>query len=131
VLRRRLRLAAVVTAAATLAVVAGPWLLTAAGLLVAGLALATTYPTALSLLVRVPGLSLRLATSLGVAASGVAISAAPLALAAIAGVTDLRLAFLLPLPLLALLVIAVHPRWAPPAVPGPREPRPVAPGALA
>ncbi|MGF1663801.1 MAG: MFS transporter [Kineosporiaceae bacterium] len=131
VLRGRLRLAAAVTGVATLAVVAGPWPLVAAGLLVAGLALSTTYPTGLSLLVRVPGLPLRLATSLGVAASGVAISTAPLALAALAGVTDLRLAFLLPLPLLALLVVAVHPRWARPSVtvPAPREDRVVTAGA--
>ncbi len=123
VLRRRLRLAAAVTAVGTVAVVAGPWPLVALGLLVAGLALSTTYPTGLSLLVRVPGLSLRLATSLGVAASGVAISAAPLALAALAGATDLRLAFLLPLPLLAVLMVAVHPRWTRPVLSpsGPRE----------
>gem|GEM_PF-2167351 len=131
VLRRRLRLAAAVTAIATLAVVAGPWPLVATGLLVAGLALSTTYPTGLSLLVRVPGLPLRLATSLGVAASGVAISTAPLALAALAGATDLRLAFLLPLPLLALLVVAVHPWWTRPrlAVPAPREDPAVTAGA--
>lgn len=134
VLRQRLRLAAAVTAVATVAVVIGPWQVTAAGLLVAGLALSTTYANSLSLLVGVPGLALRSATSLGVAASGVAISAAPLALAAVAGATDLRIAFLLPLPLLAMLVVAVHPRWAtqptylppePPAdLPAPRGPVP-------
>lgn len=130
-LRRRLRLAAAVTAVGTLAVVVGPWPLVAAGLLVAGLALSTTYPTGLSLLVRVPGLSLRLATSLGVAASGVAISAAPLALAALAAAAGLRLAFLLPLPLLALLVVAVHPWWSrpSPAVPTPR-PAPALPARI-
>lgn len=112
--RRRLRLAAVLTALATVGVVTGPVALVFGGLLLAGLALSITYPNALSLLVSVPGLSLRSSAPLSTAASGVAITLAPLCLAALAQTVDLRWAFLLPLPLAAAVLLVTAPSFAVP-----------------
>jgi MFS family permease len=80
-----------------------PWTVTA-GLGIAGLGIAVLYPVTLSQLVATPGLAPRHSASLGAFASGTAILAAPALLAALGGVFSLRVAFLLPIPLLALLV---------------------------
>ena len=76
-----------------------------AGLAVAGAGVAVLYPVTLAGLVATPGLSARHAVSLGALASGTAIVAAPVALARLAGVMDLRLAFLLTVPLLAAMLV--------------------------
>lgn len=81
------------------------WPTVAAGLVIAGLGVATMYPVTLSRLMGVPGLSPAHGASLGAFASGTAIVAAPIALAALAGVVDVRLAFLIPIPLLVTLVL--------------------------
>ena len=96
---------AAVTAAGALVVVvaAGPAAITA-GLVVAGAGVATLYPVALAGLVATPRLSAAHAASLGALASGTAILAAPAALARLADVVDLRLAFLITLPLLGALL---------------------------
>ena len=97
---------AVVTAAgAVLVVAAGHPAAITAGLVVAGAGVATLYPVALAGLVATPRLSAAHAASLGALASGTAILAAPAALARIADVVDLRLAFLLTLPLLGALLV--------------------------
>jgi MFS family permease len=80
-----------------------PWTVTA-GLGVAGLGIAMLYPVTLARLVATPGLAERHSASLGAFASGTAILAAPALLATLSGVASLRIAFLLPIPLLALLV---------------------------
>jgi MFS family permease len=87
------------------------WPTVAAGLVVAGLGVATLYPVTLARLMGVPGLSPAHGASLGAFASGTAIVAAPIALAALAGVVDVRLAFLIPIPLLLVLVL-LHGRVA-------------------
>lgn len=87
------------------------WPSVAAGLVIAGLGVATMYPVTLSRLMGVPGLSPAHGASLGAFASGAAIVAAPIALAALAGVVDVRLAFLIPIPLLVTLVL-LHGRPA-------------------
>lgn len=87
------------------------WPTVAAGLVIAGLGVATMYPVTLSRLMGVPGLSPAHGASLGAFASGTAIVAAPIALAALAGVVDVRLAFLIPIPLLVTLVL-LHGRAA-------------------
>jgi MFS family permease len=81
------------------------WPSVAAGLLIAGLGVATLYPVTLAELMAVPGLRPSHAASLGALASGTAIVLAPVGLAALAGVIDLRLAFLIPIPLLVALVM--------------------------
>ncbi|MFI5937235.1 MFS transporter [Actinoplanes sp. NPDC051494] len=102
---------AVVTAAGavTVIVAGGPGPVTA-GLVVAGLGVATLYPMTLAGLVATPGLSAAHAASLGALASGTAIVAAPAALARLGDVVELRLAYLITLPLLALLLLLRHRR---------------------
>jgi MFS family permease len=87
------------------------WPSVAAGLMVAGIGVATLYPVTLAELMAVPGLQPSHAASLGALASGTAIVLAPVGLAALAGVIDLRLAFLIPIPLLVALVV-LHGRPA-------------------
>jgi MFS family permease len=97
---------AAVTAAGALVVVgAGNPAAITAGLVVAGAGVATLYPVALAGLVATPRLSATHAASLGALASGTAILAAPAALARLADVVELRLAFLITLPLLAALLL--------------------------
>ncbi|GAA3334969.1 hypothetical protein GCM10020358_01390 [Amorphoplanes nipponensis] len=97
--------AAVTAAGATLVVVAGHPAAITAGLVVAGAGVATLYPVTLAGLVATPGLSAGPAVSLGALASGTAILVAPVALARLADVVALRLAFLITLPLLAALLL--------------------------
>jgi hypothetical protein len=52
-----------------------------------------------------PGLRPELGASLGALASGTAITVAPAVLAVLATVVDLRIAFLLPLPILILMLL--------------------------
>jgi hypothetical protein len=77
----------------------------AAALLVAGCGVATLYPVTLADLVATPNLAAAHAASLGALASGVAVTGAPFALAAVAGATGLRAAFLITLPLIAALML--------------------------
>ena len=100
---------AAITGAGALVVVAagGPAAITA-GLVVAGVGVATLYPVALAGLVATPRLRATHAASLGALASGTAILAAPAALARLADVVDLRVAFLITLPLLAALLVVRH-----------------------
>ncbi|WP_344943917.1 hypothetical protein [Sphaerisporangium flaviroseum] len=96
-------------AAGTLLVVAtNAPLPVAAGLGLAGLGVAPLYPVTLAGLVAAPGLRAAHAASLGALASGTAILLAPTALAAIGQMVDLRLAFLITVPLLAALA-AIRP----------------------
>ncbi|CAA9325353.1 MAG: hypothetical protein AVDCRST_MAG40-1664, partial [uncultured Gemmatimonadaceae bacterium] len=102
--------AALVTASgATAVAVAGAPLAVAAGLALAGAGVALLYPVTITDLVGTPGLAPGQAVSLGALASGAAVLSAPAALAAVSAEVDLRTAFLVTLPLLALLV----------AIPGP------------
>ncbi|MEU8272363.1 hypothetical protein AB0B89_35080, partial [Sphaerisporangium sp. NPDC049002] len=103
-------LCAVTIAAGALVVVAtnGP-LSVAAGLAVAGLGVAPLYPVTLADLVATPDLRASHSASLGALASGTAILLAPSALAALGQVADLRLAFLVTVPLLVALA-AMNPR---------------------
>jgi hypothetical protein len=95
-------------AAGTLMVVlAQAWPLVGAGELLAGFGVATLYPITLGRLMATPGLRPELGASMGVLASGVAITVAPNVLAQLATIVDLRLAFLVPLPLL-LGVLLLH-----------------------
>ncbi len=80
-----------------------PWTVTA-GLGVAGLGIAVLYPVTLAQLVATPGMAAQHSAPPGALASGTAVLAAPALLAALSGVASLRIAFLLPIPLLALLV---------------------------
>ncbi|MFI5713225.1 MFS transporter [Kribbella sp. NPDC051620] len=80
-----------------------------AGLVVAGIGVAPLYPVTLAALVATPGLSSARLAALGASASGVAILLAPAVLAALAGVVDLRTAFLVTLPLLAALFLVSRP----------------------
>jgi MFS family permease len=101
-----------VAAAGTLLVAfTDAWPSVAAGLVIAGLGVATLYPVTLTQLMAVPGLRSSHGASLGAFASGTAIVVAPIALASLSGVVDLRLAFLIPIPLLAILVV-LHGRSA-------------------
>ncbi len=118
-------LAAAVSAAGAVGVaLAGATAPVAASLALAGLGVAVLYPVTLADLTHVPGLRAAHAASFGALASGVAILAAPPALAALGEAVDLRLAFLACLPLLAVLVAlppggvrrGVRPAW-------PRRPR--------
>lgn len=92
-----------------LVVLSSSWPVVAAGLAIAGLGVATLYPVSLARLLDVPGLSSNHAASLGALASGAAIVLAPVALATLATVMDLRLAFGVPIPLL-LILLALHGR---------------------
>lgn len=93
-------------AAGTVLVVASDaWPVIAAGLLLAGLGIATLYPVTLVRLMTVPGLRPELASSLGTLAAGTAMTLAPAGLAALGGVVELRFAYLVVLPLLAGLVM--------------------------
>jgi MFS family permease len=79
------------------------------GLALAGLGVATLYPIVLADLISIPGVSPAHLASLSAFASGTAILLAPAALAALAGILDLRTAFLIPLPLLAILLLIHRP----------------------
>ena len=91
-------------AGTVLVVVASVWPLAMIGQFVAGFGIATLYPITLAKLMATPGLRPELGASLGALASGTAITVAPTMLAALATVVDLRLAFLVALPVLALLL---------------------------
>ncbi|NEA35254.1 MFS transporter [Streptomyces sp. SID13031] len=80
-----------------------------AGLVVAGIGVAPLYPVTLAALVATPGLSSARLAALGASASGVAILLAPAILATLAGVVDLRTAFLITLPLLIALFLVSRP----------------------
>jgi len=88
-----------------LVVLASAWPLVGLGQLLAGVGVATLYPITLAGLMATPGLRPELGASLGALASGTAITLAPTTLAALALVVDLRVAFLVPLPVLALLLL--------------------------
>jgi MFS family permease len=78
--------------------------LVALGLVVAGLGIAPLYPVTLAALVATPGLSPARLAAIGALASGTAILVAPAALALVARVVEIRTAYLITLPLLAVLV---------------------------
>ncbi|GAA1163115.1 hypothetical protein GCM10009630_71540 [Kribbella jejuensis] len=75
----------------------------AAGLVVAGLGVAPLYPVTVASLVATPGISSARLAAVGAMASGTAILVAPALLAVLARVLDLRTAYLITLPLLAVL----------------------------
>ncbi|GAA1557483.1 hypothetical protein GCM10009804_12860 [Kribbella hippodromi] len=77
----------------------------ALGLVVAGLGVAPLYPVTVAALVALPGLSSARLAAIGALASGTAILLAPAALAVLARVLDLRLAYLVTLPLIAVLFV--------------------------
>jgi len=77
--------------------------LIAIGLVVAGIGVAPLYPVTIAALVAMPGLSPTRLAALGALASGTAILITPAALAALARVMDLRLAYLITIPLLLAL----------------------------
>jgi MFS family permease len=77
----------------------------ALGLVVAGLGVAPLYPVTLASLVATPGLSSARLSAIGAMASGTAILVAPAVLAVLARVVDLRTAYLVTLPLLAVLFL--------------------------
>ncbi|MFD7157438.1 MFS transporter [Kribbella sp. NPDC059898] len=77
----------------------------AAGLVVAGLGVAPLYPVTLAALVATPGISSARLAAVGALASGTAILVAPALLAVLARVLDLRTAYLITLPLLAVLLL--------------------------
>jgi len=74
------------------------------GLVVAGAGVAPLYPVTIAALVATPGLSPKRLAAIGASASGTAILVVPAALAALAAVVDVRTAYLITLPLLALLL---------------------------
>jgi hypothetical protein len=80
-------------------------LLVALGLVVAGLGVAPLYPVTLASLVATPGLSSARLAAIGALASGTAILVAPAVLAVLARVVDLRTAYLVTLPLIAVLFL--------------------------
>jgi MFS family permease len=82
------------------------------GLGLAGLGVSTLYPIVLADLLSIPGVSPAHLSSLSACASGVAILLAPAALAALASVVELRIAYLIPLPLLVILLFVRQPRQA-------------------
>jgi MFS family permease len=101
---------AAVAAVGTVLVVAGPSpAVVVGGVALAGLGLATLYPVTLAHLMATPGLAPAHGASLGAMASGTAVVAAPAALALLAQVVELRLAFLVTLPILAGLVLLARP----------------------
>jgi hypothetical protein len=73
------------------------------GLVVAGAGVAPLYPVTVAALVATPGLSQTRLAAIGAMASGTAILLVPAALAALASVVDVRTAYLITLPLIALL----------------------------
>ncbi|MFF0270625.1 MFS transporter [Kribbella sp. NPDC004536] len=77
----------------------------AAGLIVAGLGVAPLYPVTLASLVATPGISAARLAAVGAMASGTAILVAPALLAVLARAVDLRTAYLITLPLLAVLFL--------------------------
>jgi hypothetical protein len=77
----------------------------ALGLVVAGLGVAPLYPVTLAALVATPGLSAARLAAVGAMASGTAILVAPALLAVLARILDLRTAYLITLPLLAVLLL--------------------------
>lgn len=81
------------------------WPGVAAGLVLAGLGVATMYPVTLARLMSTEHLDPAHGASVGAMASGIAIIVAPVALAALATVMEIRWAFLAPLPLLLLLLV--------------------------
>jgi MFS family permease len=86
------------------------------GLGLAGLGVATLYPITVADLIGTPGARPAHLASLSAFASGIAILVAPAVLAALANVVDLRTAFLITLPLLAIL-LTVRVRRPDPALP--------------
>jgi len=99
-------LGAGLAAVGTTAVVVGPaWPVIAFGLLLAGLGIAVLYPVTLARLLSTPRLPQEWGSSLGALASGVAIVLAPAGLALLGDVVELRLAFLVVLPMLAALAL--------------------------
>jgi MFS family permease len=76
-----------------------------AGIAVASLGIAPLYPIMLGRLVAVPDLSSRHSASIGSLASGTAILAAPAALGWLDAQIGLREAFLLPIPLIVVLIL--------------------------
>jgi len=74
------------------------------GLVIAGAGVAPLYPVTLAALVATPGVNPTRLSAIGALASGTAILLAPGALAALARVADLRTAYLVTLPLIALLI---------------------------
>jgi hypothetical protein len=74
------------------------------GLVIAGTGVAPLYPVTLAALVAIPGPSPARLAAIGALASGTAILLTPAALAGVARVVDLRTAYLITLPLLALLI---------------------------
>ena len=77
----------------------------ALGLVVAGLGVAPLYPVTLAALVATPGLSSARLSAVGAMASGTAILVAPALLAVLARLVDLRTAYLVTLPLIAVLFL--------------------------
>jgi MFS family permease len=77
----------------------------ALGLVVAGLGVAPLYPVTLASLVATPGLSSARLSAVGALASGTAILLAPAVLAVLARAVDLRTAYLVTLPLIAVLFL--------------------------
>lgn len=106
---------ALAAAGTLLVVVASVWPLAAFGQFVAGFGIATLYPITLARLMSTPGLRPELGASLGALGSGTAITVAPTLLAALATVVDLRLAFLVPLPILVALLLLYRERPHAPA----------------
>jgi MFS family permease len=81
-----------------------------AGITLASLGIALLYPISLAQLLAVPGLDTRHAASIGSLASGTAVVAAPAALGWMDTVISLRTAFLLPIPLLVILLTLIPRR---------------------
>jgi MFS family permease len=103
--------AAVTAAGSLLVVLFDAWPVVGLGQFLAGLGLATMYPIMLARLMHSPGLGPEVGASLGALASGTAITVAPAVLALLATVVDLRVAFLLPLPILiGMLLLYGRPR---------------------
>ena len=96
-----------------LVVLASVWPLVGLGEMLAGFGVATLYPLTLAALIATPGLRPELGASLGALASGTAITLAPAALAGLALVMDLRVAFLVPLPILTVLLLLHYERRRP------------------
>jgi MFS family permease len=79
--------------------------LVALGLVVAGLGVAPLYPVTLAALVATRGLSAARLAAIGALASGTAILVAPALLALVARVVEIRTAYLVTLPLIAVLFV--------------------------
>jgi hypothetical protein len=73
------------------------------GLVIAGTGVAPLYPVTLAALVATPGLNPTRLSAIGALASGTAILTTPAALAGLARVVDLRIAYLIAIPLIVLL----------------------------